>query len=209
MLMTKLMLSFVVLASMMAGTTMRPAQDATGTDGEGFIRTWLILAPIPSESEDSGSFELDKAQIKSEAMIKPKDGDKATVGGKELVWKKHTAPGYYVDFKGFVGQGQSEDVVGYAVAYVVADAEMKDLKLQMGSNDQAKVYLNGKQLIKFDETRTLEKDQNSADNVVLNKGTNVLILKVANQKNDWQGAIRFTDKAGAAVKNVKVTLTPQ
>ncbi len=198
---TKLILSLTLLLMIAAAVR---AQETASVDGEGFIRNWLVLAPIPAESEDSGANEIGKQQIKDEAMIKPKAGDKVMIGDKEMVWKSHQTTDYFVDFGQFVAGGQTEDVVGYAVAYLNADAEMKGLKLQMGSNDQAKVYLNGKEVLKFDDTRTLEKDQNAADNVTLNKGLNVIVFKVANQKNNWQGALRFTDKGGAAVKNLKV-----
>lgn len=203
---TKLML-FPIL--MLMTLTAVGAQEPVGVDGEGFVRQWLVLAPIPAASEDSGAEEIGKQQIKDEATIKPKAGDKVMIGGKEMAWKAHTASDYFVDFAQFVAGGQTEDVVAYAVAYVNADAEMKGLKLQMGSNDQAKVYLNGKEVLKFDETRTLEKDQNAADNVTLNKGLNVIVFKVANQKNNWQGALRFTDKSNAPVKNLKVMSAPQ
>lgn len=201
-------ISSLALAGLLAGAVASGAQDSAGMDGEGFIRTWLVLAPIPAEGEDNGAGEIAKQQIKDEATMKPKDGDKATIGGKELTWKLHKAADYFVDFGQFVGSGPTEDVVGYAVAYVNADAEMKGLKLQMGSNDQAKVYLNGKEVLKFEDTRTLEKDQNAAEDVTLNKGLNVVVFKVANQKNNWQGALRFTDKSGAPVKNLKVSTSP-
>ena len=178
-------------------------------DAEGFIRNWLVLAPIPSGEEYAGAVDVNNQQIKDEANIRPKAGDKSTASGKELVWKAHQSPGFALDFKEFVGAGQSEDVIGYAVSYVIADAEMSGLKLQMGSNDQARVYLNGKPVLKFEETRTLEKDQNIADNITLNRGVNTIVFKVVNEKNNWQGCLRFTDKSGAPLKGLKVALSPQ
>ena len=82
-----------------------------------------------------------------------------------------------------------------------------NVRLSIGSNDQCKVWLNGKQVIKFTETRTLDKDTDSAD-VVLNKGQNVLVFKVINEKNNWQGAARFL-QSGAPVKNIRIANTPQ
>jgi acetyl esterase/lipase len=178
-------------------------------DSEGFIRNWLVLAPIPSGEEYAGAVDVNNQQIKDEGNIRPKAGDKATVGTRELVWRAHQASGFILDFKEFVGAGQSEDVIGYAVSYVIADGEMSGLKLQMGSNDQARIYLNGKPVLKFEETRTLEKDQNVADNVTLNKGVNTIVFKVVNEKNNWQGCLRFTDQSGAPVKGLKVALSPQ
>lgn len=183
------------------------AADEFNTDDQGFIRDWLVLAPIPLETENNGAEELDKPQLKDEGKLQPKAGDKATANKKDLAWKKIKAKDYYFDYAEILGQ-VTEQSIGYAVAYAVADAELTGLTLQMGSNDQAKVYLNGKELVKFAETRTIDKDQNQAENVTLNKGVNTLVFKVINEMNNWQGCIRFTDKAKAPVKSVKVRLEP-
>jgi hypothetical protein len=182
-----------------------PAQDTFSPDGEGFIRNWLVLAPIPVE-EGSGATEIEKEIVKNEAKIKPKAGDKERFDGKDLVWTAHKASDFYIDFLAGFGKERGEDVCAYAVAYVIADAELK-VKLAVGSNDQCKAFVNGKEVAKFTETRTLEKDTETAE-VTLAKGQNVLILKVINEKNNWQGCARFL-KDGAPVKNVKISLTPQ
>ena len=97
-------------------------------------------------------------------------------------------------------------MAGYAVAYVIADEEMK-VTLALSSNDQGKAWLNGKEVFKFAETRTLEKDTEKAE-VTLAKGQNVLVLKVINEVNNWQGCARFM-KGAAPVKNIKIALAPQ
>ena len=181
-----------------------PVKD-TSPDAEGFIRNWLVLAPIPIE-EGSGATEIDKELVKDEGKLKPKEGDKTKVEGKELTWKAHKTTDFYIDFLEAFGKERGEDVCAYAVAYVIAEEEMK-VKLAIGSNDECKAYLNGKEALKFTETRTLEKDLEKAD-VVLNKGQNVLVLKVINEKNNWQGCARFL-KDGSGVKNIKISLTPQ
>jgi hypothetical protein len=79
----------------------------------------------------------------------------------------------------------------------------------MNSNDEGKAYLNGKELVKFTETRSLEKDaEDSAENVTLKKGVNVLVLKVINEENNWQGSVRFLDKAGKPVTDLKIETKP-
>jgi hypothetical protein len=62
-------------------------------------------------------------------------------------------------------------------------------------------------VIKFAETRTLDKDTDSAD-VTLAKGQNVLVFKVINEKNNWQAAARFL-QGTTPVTNVRISLTPQ
>jgi len=180
-------------------------QDPSSPDGEGFIRNWLVLAPIPIE-EGSGATEIDKELVKGEGKLKPKKGDKEKVDGKELVWQAHKSAEFYIDFLASFGKDRGENVCGYAVAYVIADEEMK-VKLAVGSNDECKAYVNGKEVIKFAETRTLEKDTETVE-VTLNKGQNVLVLKVINEMNNWQGCARFL-KDGSGVKNIKISLTPQ
>jgi hypothetical protein len=178
-------------------------QDGYAPDKEGFIRDWLVLAPIPCESESNGAVEIDAQQLKDEAKLAPKAGDKA----KDLTWTAHKTADFFIDFLKDFGKTRGENVIGYAVAYVHADAEMDGVQMKVGSNDQCKAYLNGAQVLRFDEGRTLEKDQNTA-NVTLKKGANVVVLKVINEGNNWQGCLRFTTKDGAAVKNLKVTLAP-
>ena len=40
------------------------------------------------------------------------------------------------------------------------------------------------------------------------KGVNVLVFKVVNEKADWSGCLRFTDKDGKPITNFKVNLKP-
>lgn len=182
------------------------ADDKDSFTDEGFVRTWLILAPIPLNDNQDGADGLAKEQIKDEAKLQPKDGDKATAGNKELIWKKHTAPEHLVDFNAILGN-VTEDSVGYAVCYLVADAERK-VKMKTGSDDQLKVYLNGKKVFEFTEPRSADKDQDTTD-VTLQKGVNVLVCKVVNEKADWSLCVRFVDKDDKPVKDLKVRLSPK
>ncbi len=176
-------------------------------DAEGFIRDWLVLAPH-SIGDNSGGDEIDKKQLADEAMPAAKDATSAKVGGKELMWEKHSAKAFYIDFKE-MHPSQSERVCAWAVAYIVAAEEKSGLTLKMNSNDQGKVYLNGKEVVKFTDTRTLEKDaEDTAANVTLKKGVNVLVLKVINEENNWQGSVRFLDKAGKPLTDIKVATAP-
>jgi len=196
-----------ILATCLSAILALPqAQSQTfAPDNDGFIRNWLVLAPI-AVLEDSGASEIDKDFLGGEATIKPKPGEKVNVDGKILSWTPHQTADFFIDFLKSFGTERGEDVAGYAVAYVIAGDEMK-VKLSIGSNDQCKLWLNGKQVIKFAETRTLDKDTDSAD-VRLARGQNVLVFKVINEKNNWQGAARFL-KDGAGVKNLKIAVAPE
>jgi len=184
-----------------------PAQEKAtfSPDAEGFIRNWLVLAPIAVQ-EDSGATEIEKDFLGGEATIKPKAGDAVNIGGKVLTWKSHETSDYFIDFLKAFGAERGEDAAAYAVTYVMADDAMT-VTLSVGSNDQFKAWVNGKPILKFAETRTLEKDTDKGE-VTLAKGQNVLVFKVINEKNNWQGCARFM-KDGTGVKNVKISLAPQ
>jgi hypothetical protein len=200
------MLSFVALWLATGGQSARAA-DSNKPDDEGFIRNWLVLAPIPNGDNVSGTDALAKEYIADEAKLKPKADEKVKIGDHELTWKAIAAGDAIIDFNGILN-GQTEDSTAYAVAYVVADDEMKDLQLKMGSDDQAKVYLNGKEVLKNETPRPAAKDQDTAGDITLSKGSNIIVFKVVNEKVDWGGCLRFTDKNDNPVKNLAVKLEP-
>jgi len=167
------------------------ADDKSGIDGEGFVRQWLILLPIPFAANESASDAFNREQIKDEAGLKPKAGDKVKVGDKELTWQKTTAASYLLDFNAILGK-ENDDNVAYAVSYIVAPKELKGIKMKIGSDDQCRVYLNGKEVVSYADCRALEKDQDSAQ-VTLRQGTNVLVAKVVNCNNEWAFCVRFAD----------------
>lgn len=184
------------------------AEDTPKPDEEGFIRDWLVLAPIPFGDAQSGTEALGKEQVRNEAKLQPKEGDKVKVGDKELTWKKHKCDSHLLDLNALLGQ-QTEDSVAYAVCYLIADDKLSNLTMKTGSDDQAKVYINGKEVFKNEEARAADKDQDSTPDITLTKGVNTIVFKIVNEKVDWSGCIRFTDKDGnPVIKNIKVALKP-
>jgi hypothetical protein len=183
-----------------------PDAEKSGLNDDGFITTWLLLAPIALAEGQSAADALDREQVKDESHLKPRAGEKVKVGGKERVWKEYHAKDYFFDFNDFLGK-QTEDSVGYAVCYIHAATEMKDIQLKTGSDDQAKVYLNGKEVLKQPEDRLLEADEDTTP-VTLRKGMNVLVFKVINEKEDWSGCARFVDPDGKVIKGLRVSPVP-
>ena len=143
-----------------AGAALLSAPQTFSPDAEGFIRNWLVLAPIAIEG-DQGASEIDKDYLKGEATMTPKAGDRVTVGGKQLTWTAHQTSDFFIDFLQAFGKERGEYVAGYAVAYVMADADM-NVTLSASSNDQGKAWVNGKQIFRFAETRT-DKDTDTGE----------------------------------------------
>lgn len=175
---------------------------------ESFLRDWLILAPIPLAEGESGAVAVDRDQISGEGNLHPRVGERVTIGNKELVWKEHHGHGSFLDFNAFLGQ-ETVYSVAYAVCYVVSDRERKDLQLRIGSDDQAKVYLNGKAVYTSHEVRFAAVDEGTAKGITLQQGTNVLVFKVVNEGAEWAGCIRFVDSDGNPAEGLRVSLTPE
>jgi hypothetical protein len=159
-------------------------------------------------ADTDGAAAIDKSQVPDEGLLKPKAGDQTKVEGKEFSWKKVKAADYFLDLNA-IAKTETEKTLAYAVCYVRTEAERKDLQLKMGSNDQGKVYLNGKMLLKATEGRTLDQDSDVAKNITLDKGVNVVVFKIFNEGgSDWQGCLRFTDAKGKAVTDLVIRLEP-
>jgi hypothetical protein len=79
--------------------------------------------------------------------------------------------------------------------------------MAVASNDQGRIYFNGVDIYAFSEARPLMLDADKGK-VSLKAGVNVIVFKVINEQNSWQGAMRFLDKAGAPVKDLKIKLSP-
>lgn len=200
------LLSSCVVAILLSAAAVGARAADAKPDEEGFVRDWLFLGPF-AIGEGTAQDELDKKQIPDEGAVKPKEGDKQKVGDREQAWRAVKAKDYYLDINEAL-KTDNEDVLGYLVAYVVCDKEMADLTLLIGSNDEAKVYVNGKELVKFDQTRTIEKDSDKAEKVTLKKGVNTVVFKVLNEKQNWQACLRFKDKDGKAVTGFTVRTAP-
>lgn len=80
--------------------------------------------------------------------------------------------------------------------------------MNVSSNDQAKVYLNGKEAYQRAEGRSYVPDQDVVGGVGLKAGLNVLVFKVVKGVEGWRGSLWLADAAGQPVKGIRVTLTP-
>jgi phosphatidate phosphatase PAH1 len=170
--------------------------------------------------------------LTNEATLCPRSGDKVTIGGRELIWDEvnladsvvdvnfngwtrqfntrevHFADtDYIIDFNRLLGE-ETRDSIAYAVCYIIANIELKELRMLIGSDDGSKVYLNGKRVYEYNHGRSMVADSDEVKDLSLKQGVNVLVFKVQNRWASWQGSIRLTDKDGKPVNGIKVTLTP-
>jgi quinoprotein glucose dehydrogenase len=86
--------------------------------------------------------------------------------------------------------------VAYAVTYIQSEADRTGHLMKVGSNDEAKVYLNGKEIYRNETARACVPDQDEVAGMELKAGLNLLVFKVVNEILDRQGSNRFTDGVG-------------
>jgi hypothetical protein len=173
----------------------------------GAIKQWLVLLPIPFEGGD-GAQALQDEQVEGERQLRPRAGERIKVGHGELVWRELHLEDYSIDFNELAGD-ECDRSVAYAVTYLESEAVQQNLRLKVGSDDEAKIYLNGKLIYQSVSPRPYVADQDMvADGIELKAGLNVLVFKVVNEAQGWQGSVRFTDAAGQPLKGLRVTLNP-
>ena len=182
------------------------AADSLRPDSEGYIRHWVMLAPIALPEQDTCADSILKDQIKDEAALRPKAGDKIKINGKDLIWQNVTASTNYFDFNAIL-KTINDHAAGFMVTYIECEKEMPGLTIAVASNDQGRIYFNGVDIYAVTEARPLMLDADKGK-VSLKAGVNVIVFKIINEQNSWQGAMRFLDKAGAPVKDLKIKLSP-
>ena len=182
------------------------AAEVLKPDAEGYIRDWVMLAPIALPDGETCAEALLKDQIKNEAAPQPKAGDKIKIGGKELIWRNVTAATNYFDFNAVL-KSQNDHVAGYMVTYVECEQDITDVIVAVASNDQGRIYFNGVDIYAFTEARPLMLDADKG-RITLKKGVNVIAFKITNEQNSWQGAMRLLDKSGTPLKGIKIKLSP-
>jgi dipeptidyl aminopeptidase/acylaminoacyl peptidase len=172
----------------------------------GFIQNWLVLLPLPHAVGENSAQALDRQQVPEEAQLRPRPGEGVTLGGHQWVWQEYRSPRAVVNFNAAAGRMAERSVV-YAACYIESDRARDGLWLQLGSDDQVKVYLNGREIYHDHRFRKLMW-LNTVGPVVLKRGVNVLLFKVVNETGEWEGCARLVDDAGRPVQGLSVRLFP-
>ena len=184
------------------------SNDFRGPHAQGFLQTWLLLLPLPFASGESGAQALDRQQLPDEASLRPRPGERVTVGGRARGSGGSIGrPRAVLDFNAVLGRAAERSVV-YAVCYIESDRAHDGLWLQVGSDDQAKVYLNGREIYRVPSCPVPLETLDTVGPVALKRGTNVLLLKVVNETGQWEGCARLVDDAGRPAEGIRVKLTP-
>ena len=113
------------------------------------------------------------------------------MGSAQLMWRKGSFTNGVIGFNQFLGPEQTTYSVAYAVSYVKVDEALNGLHLEIGSDDQSKVYLNGRLIYEHRFGRTFTDAPDVLAEINLEKGLNVVVFKVVNEISGWKGSMRF------------------
>ena len=197
--------------SIPAPTLKKPVTPNTAPDADGFIPRWLLLEPIPAPSltQNAVQQEVKKEYFPNQFTVIPRDGDKVTVGGKDLTWHAVDTKLYNVNLYHFAREhGMSaENVLFWAVTVVNCPKEMPNVRLAIGSNSASVWWVNGEELIGIYGDRQTVVDDGVSKRITLKQGPNVVRAAVVNAGGATDFCARFLDETGKPVKGYTVSLS--
>ena len=125
----------------------------------------------------------------------------------ELTWKPVQLDDPLLDLNKIIGH-VSEYSAAYAVCYVDTETEQNEIRLLVGSDDLAKIYLNGREIYQSRYRRGYAEDEDMVEGLHLNAGKNVIVLKLVNVTSEWMASVRLTDATGNPVTGIKTGRVP-
>jgi len=175
---------------------------------DGFVRDWLILGPFPNPrdklSSPDGGYQTDylqsvggeeKAELRTDTQIPFKDERGNSQIARTYRAQAASSGVFHFDtiFK------RADYKVAYAFCYVRSDKE-QTVTGYLGSNDDAKVWVNGKLVNQYPGPRSCSPRQDTFS-FRLKQGLNPILIKVCERWGDWAFVIEvFTDEFLAQVK---------
>lgn len=171
-----------------------------------YLREWLVCGPFPlappGQSPDGrrlpGMFRDYLQPIGGETSPQITEGQTVPLeDGSVNVWVRHVTPFDYVDLDAAV----SEQETGVAYAYLEIEASDDTPSiLAFGSNDGARVWINGEEVLTRPGPRGLKLDGDMIP-VLLRRGRNTLLVKVEERGNLWRMAARFLPLDSGALRD--------
>ncbi|MBL9168365.1 MAG: protein kinase [Verrucomicrobiales bacterium] len=171
----------------------------------GLIRSWLLLAPLDIPTNGTAA-ALDAERMPGEAQLRPSAQQRFRANARELTWEPIEQATPLLDFNALVGKTSSPNSVAYAVCYLVTESPQSDVVFKIVSDDESKVYLNGKVIHRSNPNRSYVLDEETVGGVNLPAGTNTVVFKIVNSLEYWRGSLRVLDARGQEIPRLHVTL---
>lgn len=165
-----------------------------GLSPEGYIHAWLITPPLMKEGKDGSALFNE--------VLPPEQPD------SKVEWRPYTLPpnrkNGLIEFDK-MNAYRGENRVVYLKTTIISDTA-QDARLDMGSDDGIKVWLNGKVVHSNNAVRPCSPGQDKIK-IRLNQGENTLLVKLTQGGGEWAISCRICTPDG---KNISgITIAPK
>jgi HEAT repeat protein len=155
-----------------------------------YITNWQVSGPYRQAGKDYAAL--------FDTVFPPEIGD-----GSGAVWKTLAAGSdpkrpWLMDLLKALG---GEQCVAYARTWVRSDQD-RPVRLELGSDDGVKVWLNDKQVYALNTARPLQPGSEKVD-LNLHSGWNLLLLKITQNNQGWEFCARFLQPDGSHVDGLQ------
>ncbi len=122
---------------------------------------------------------------------------------EQISWKKFADAA----FNGFIDLGRD---INWRVSYAwttVTSPDEREVQFRFGSDDQGKIWLNGKEVFANPKGQSAVVDSNIIS-VTLKAGKNTILVKVCNEEKFWGFYLRVTDADGKPFEDLQIKDVP-
>lgn len=197
-------------ATTTAGPTLGPFKLAKNwAEEQGFVVNWLICGPFPNPGSrpDNAGFNTDYLKNHGgEAAFTPTSGMEIKKDdGSAVKFLPYSATGTDIIFGDVAHlkiEPTQEQILVYCACWLDSDAD-KEVEVRVGSDDGYKLWINHQLIAEVHEYRAMEMDQET-HKVKLNKGKNLLLIKVDQDTGEYQFMLRVVGADGKEAPGVTV-----
>ena len=161
----------------------------------GMITTWQVAGPY-SEAGKTYRALFDIA-------FPPEKPGAQAVAWRDLPSGTQPDKPWLLDLLKFLG---GEQRVAYVRAYVHSDTA-QPARLNLGSDDGVKVWLNGTEVYANNTARPLKPESDKAA-IALKQGWNILMLKITQNNMGWEFCARIVTPDGAPLSGLRFSAAP-
>jgi mannan endo-1,4-beta-mannosidase len=206
------MLSVLALSFALVGCLAAPSDAEFRLGREGEIMAWLVAGPFPN----AGALQLKGRGFASdyltpESAANPAELDviaaseiEKSYKPEEIVARKPDWRLFETDVHGLLDLDRalngSKPGIAYCFANLVSPNDA-DVQLWFGSDDGAKVWVNGRQVFQIQKARGVTRDEDKVP-IHLSKGVNRLLFKIEQGDGGWGLQVRVVAGSGKRVEGV-------
>ncbi len=185
-----------------------PGVKTKAPDANGFVQRWLVLQPVRKDiarnnilTEDYLRAAISADNFSSDFTVVPKNGKRATVGGKKLKWYALDSKTFNFNLFNFTYAIDEPPygVLFWLVTIVDCPEEIPDVRMAAGVNSGGMFWLNGEEVLVLSGDRDMIVDNVTSKRLTLKKGRNIIRGAVINGPGMCSFAVRFLDENGKPV----------